>query len=685
MQKSTYIVPIIFVGGIFLILGGVSYLYIYEMDTYQSQLEEIKRLRIQDVKASSELALETMEQATQSGNKQVLAEVCYWYALNQYETESYASFQGINGLKYAEYSLSLFEELHIPDWEVRLRLLILEFALLHDADTSRVYTLFEQLEHQLPILHGTTSAYEMKGHMHRVRALAKMKHPRYESVSVREIADELDLAEAAFAHIQDSQHLFIIHRLRGSYLLNMTIQTIWQNSDTLDINRVNEMFARAEKSYLTAIHLGEVLRFDSRLNWTSIRLGELYTNWYSTTGDPQYFEKAETQFQRARQSSSDHQSRSLHNLGELYSIARDWAEDDQVTAENYHKVSIDFLRQATASALEEVNPKSLQLCHDTWTYACATWANCKGQEVNDQLFQASAKMLDAVGEQVSLAQANQFALRTDLNQRIAQQNQRTLLMAAGALIALALFIFALAYQRIKAKNLRQKLEQQLTILQVQMNPHMIGNTLNSIDSLINQNRNKEASRYLVDFSRLAYMVLTISDKKEVPLDLEIKILEKFLKLERLRLNGKMEYHLHVDPNISTRSIHLPPMLLQPFVENAIWHGIHPKITQFKERGLLSIAFLQESPDLLTCIVEDDGVGRAYVKKIKADESYRSESRVERLHAIDIISQRLQLMGHVHGAGLQTIDLYNEAGEAAGTKVILQIPIKIAHQPDGSSL
>ena len=143
-------------------------------------------------------------------------------------------------------------------------------------------------------------------------------------------------------------------------------------------------------------------------------------------------------------------------------------------------------------------------------------------------------------------------------------------------------------------------------LRAQMNPHFISNSLNAIEELIHDKQAQKAADYLIEFSRLCRMVLNHSRYEEITLQEEIESLKYILSLEQLRLPDKLKYAIEVDPELESSHIRIPAMLIQPYVENAIWHGIYPK----EGIGQVKVIIRKKSAQQLECIIEDDGVGRA---------------------------------------------------------------------------
>lgn len=230
----------------------------------------------------------------------------------------------------------------------------------------------------------------------------------------------------------------------------------------------------------------------------------------------------------------------------------------------------------------------------------------------------------------------------------------------------------LELQQLESKKNIIELQQQATELEMQalraqMNPHFIFNCLSSINRFILINKTDEASDYLTKFSRLIRMALHNSEKSLITLENELEALRLYLDLEMLRFRNAFNYKITVVNAIDVSTIYIPPMLIQPFAENAIWHGLMHK----KAVGSLEIKLCAEVK-ILTCSIEDDGIGRNMASTLKTRSAEKNKSM-----GVEITAGRLVLLNRsAHGtAALKIEDLIDEDGKACGTKVILKIPFK----------
>lgn len=220
-------------------------------------------------------------------------------------------------------------------------------------------------------------------------------------------------------------------------------------------------------------------------------------------------------------------------------------------------------------------------------------------------------------------------------------------------------------KELKLENELINLEQQA--LRLQMNPHFIFNALNSIQSLIGSGQEKDARYYLAKFSRLMRQILDNSRKSSINLDEEIQFIENYLMVEQFCNGNRFEYVIKIDEQLDTDFIILPPMLIQPFIENAIKHGMKEKKSD--DKGLIQIEFNLEN-DLLVCSVKDNGIGR----KKSAEINQNSKETYHHSTGLKVTRERLSNFDK-EKTSLEIIDLYNEKNEAQGTKIIIKIPIE----------
>jgi sensor histidine kinase YesM len=243
------------------------------------------------------------------------------------------------------------------------------------------------------------------------------------------------------------------------------------------------------------------------------------------------------------------------------------------------------------------------------------------------------------------------------------------LLVLGGIVLIVAFFFRVKFKESQKRNqLHNNLNRlKQEALAQQMNPHFIFNSLGSIQYYINENDIKASNKYLTMFSNLMRMTLNNSHKKNVSIHEEIKALEMYIQLEQLRFSDKFEYRIYIDPAIDTNKYIMPSLMLQPFVENAIWHGIMHKSTN---DGLIEVRLTKQGL-LLEYLIRDNGIGRRKSSEINAQKRKSHQSLGSK-----ITESRLQLISSLYGDALsiEYKDLKDLNKENCGTEVRITLPI-----------
>lgn len=208
---------------------------------------------------------------------------------------------------------------------------------------------------------------------------------------------------------------------------------------------------------------------------------------------------------------------------------------------------------------------------------------------------------------------------------------------------------------------------EMTALRAQMNPHFIFNCLNSIKLYTLENEADKASDYLTKFARLIRLVLENSRSELVTLHNELEALQLYIELEAMRFKHKVQFTIHVSPGIDQRFIRIPPLLLQPYVENAIWHGLMHK----PEGGTVTVEVTQPQENLLHIEITDDGIGRQRASELKSKSAGKHKS-----FGMQVTADRIRMINQLYNIHTQAevVDLVDSDGEPCGTRVILEIPV-----------
>ncbi len=234
-------------------------------------------------------------------------------------------------------------------------------------------------------------------------------------------------------------------------------------------------------------------------------------------------------------------------------------------------------------------------------------------------------------------------------------------LIGGVLLLLITAFFM--YNYIKQQRLANNLLA-LKTLRSQMNPHFIFNALNSVNSFIASNDERTANKYLSDFSLLMRAVLENSEEDFIPLEKEIELLQLYTKLEHFRFKDKFDYTITVDDAININDFVIPPMLLQPYIENAVWHGLRYK----KTKGHLNIAIAQNKADEIRISIIDDGVGRKKSKALKTEHQQKQNSK-----GMGNIKKRVTILNAMYKDKVDVhIEDFKDNTEDTGTQVIVTL-------------
>lgn len=248
------------------------------------------------------------------------------------------------------------------------------------------------------------------------------------------------------------------------------------------------------------------------------------------------------------------------------------------------------------------------------------------------------------------------------------------IVVLAASLAIVYYVYSLQINKVrKTEALKTETNRQLAALEMkalrsQMNPHFIFNSLNSIKYYVIRNETAVASRYLSQFSKLIRRILTNSETDLVKLSEELEMIRLYLEMEQLRFGDKLAYEIEVDERLDTEMIEIPTMLIQPYIENAIWHGIMHKVSPGKL--YLSLRETATTSERLEITVSDDGIGRRKSKELQAMTPVPKKSLGMR-----ITKERIELLNQFHKKNIElTIADLNPGTEDTGTCVRLIVDI-----------
>ncbi|WP_299672570.1 tetratricopeptide repeat protein [uncultured Tenacibaculum sp.] len=252
-------------------------------------------------------------------------------------------------------------------------------------------------------------------------------------------------------------------------------------------------------------------------------------------------------------------------------------------------------------------------------------------------------------------------------QDLRTEQDRNILIITLVTIALSSIALYSVYRQKLLNNDRKILLLEQQALQTQMNPHFIFNALNSIKLYVINNDQKQAVYYLNKFSKLIRNILEVSKVKEVSLKEELSTMDLYMTIENIRFSNEIDYTLDINPDLNTDTIKVPPLVLQPFLENAIWHGLSSKEGDKK----ITLTANKVSEDMVSVNIIDNGIGREAAGEIKRSKSLKRKSV-----GIDLTIERLKTFAEDYEEEftLTYHDLTDDFGEPVGTKVSIQFPV-----------
>lgn len=265
------------------------------------------------------------------------------------------------------------------------------------------------------------------------------------------------------------------------------------------------------------------------------------------------------------------------------------------------------------------------------------------------------KDIEELGKDISIGKQEET-----IERGIVQRQQLVIYGLIAILVIVAgasVFMYRSAQQSKVANQLLA-----LKSLRSQMNPHFIFNALNSVNQFIAQNDERSANKFLAEFSRLMRLVLENSQEDFIPLTTEQEIISLYLKLEHYRFRDKFEYQIIMDESIDPEVIPIPPMLIQPYIENAVWHGLRYK----EEKGHLLLRMSKNVAGMQVEII-DDGIGRKRSTAIKTENQKKHQST-----GLKNIDERLRIINKVYGLRYQ-VDISDKNSDGTGTKVVIHVP------------
>lgn len=399
-------------------------------------------------------------------------------------------------------------------------------------------------------------------------------------------------------------------------------------------------------------------------------------NCYLLLGNTWFFEynyeKALYNYKKALQISQSKDDKSSiaeveGNLGRLYFQLK-----ENTKAINLYKSSLQKAKKLGLLELSiEVNSNLAQLYEKLGQHNLAFLYYKDYSQLKDSLF--NAEKYKAIKEMEikyeSEKKQQQLTLLTEKNEiqqlKLARRNRMLFALIAGILLLILIGYLLRSQNLLKSKHQALELEQRL--FRSQMNPHFIFNSLIAIQSYIYKKEPLVASDYLARFAELVRLILENSRSEFVPLSKETDTLNAYLELQQLRFENKFNYTFQLFDEPEHETVLVPPMFAQPFVENAIEHGLRHK----PDKGNITISYRVQNKKCMLITIEDDGVGREKAEEIEKKKEHHSL-------ALSITKDRLKVLSKKYNSKfeLKVKDLKNEDSQAVGTKIEIILPYKL---------
>jgi len=377
------------------------------------------------------------------------------------------------------------------------------------------------------------------------------------------------------------------------------------------------------------------------------------------------FEQADRYFNRSldifkKYDDKEHIANDLFYLGQVSFAKNNFKNALEKYLSSYQIAEKLKIKKLQANLLKEISKTYVRLGN----YKLALKYDQKYDHARDELLN-SAKL-----QQISKLETNYEIRKREQEIKLLKNQQelngiklsrtRMVFYAVVLILVLIIIIGVLNRHKNRIKRNQEMLVLQTRLFRSQTSPHFVFNSLMSIQAFLIKNQTKEASEYLVDFAKLIRSILEFTRESLITLDKEIEVLKQYVKLEKLRFSNKFDYEFVINVK-NPGDIYFPPMLAQPFIENAIIHGLAPS----PDKGLLRINF-EEKNNVLTLTIEDNGIGREKSALLNKDNEHKPL-------ATKITEERLKLIAkrHKRKITMQIEDLYDKDNNPAGTRVIFK--------------
>lgn len=309
------------------------------------------------------------------------------------------------------------------------------------------------------------------------------------------------------------------------------------------------------------------------------------------------------------------------------------------------------------------------------------WIKRNDYEKGMVYFKESRKYEERITNSLNLRYVNDMILRYESQmranqvQRLSEENEsvrlrlrknKTILIVVGVFLVLLIGILYILYRQSQLNAEKKLLTLEQSMLRSQMNPHFLFNSLNSIKLYIINNEKKNAVHYLNKFSKLVRKILEASSQREISLAEELETVSLYMNIENIRFSDEINFNIHVKDDIDTHNIKIPSLILQPFLENALWHGLSSK----EGEKNIDLEIKKGKNGFIEIIITDNGVGRDAAQKIKDSKVLKRKSV-----GIDITKERLANFSrdYENYFHVEIIDKFDDDTTSIGTQIVIYIP------------
>ncbi len=365
----------------------------------------------------------------------------------------------------------------------------------------------------------------------------------------------------------------------------------------------------------------------------------------------------------------------VYYLADVYiSLGKAYLQDGQLKkAEKNINKGLQIVIQKNIPSLAQEAYKQISILKEKQgKYKEALYYHKKFNEKQNEILNEKNRQLvtDVIIKQIKQENKQRMEALDEENMIVKKKLKRTKKSFYFTLLFLffTIVLISIFYKYYQLNNQRKMMNLEQDLLRARMNPHFIFNSLNSLKIFIIQQKTKEAVAYLSTFSKLVRTILQSTLDKETTLKDEIETIKKYVSIENTRFSDKINFKINVSDKLNLEELLIPPLLTQPFIENALWHGLSPK------EGEKNLTINIYPKDDLHFVIEiiDNGIGRKRAAEIRETRTFKRESV-----GIKLSEERLRhfTKNTQTGYELKFEDLYDGNGEPAGTKVIIVIPYK----------